>query len=714
VLDVTRGAVLLLSLLIQSAAPAVAPTLPPRRTLPAQVTVSLSPAIRTFDPARVLGAALDGHPEGTTAHLLTPGNVRAMLGAGLGPLTYRLRTELAVEAWHWNPSGRWSDSARREGYWVSNDRLGAPIGASFGYRLPRRGDTHDQANDDGYSRIDDGDTTTFWKSNPYLDPRLGAAGALPQWIYIDFQTHRSIGAARIAWGAPYPRRYTIAYWDGTPGSAPTDSAAAGRWRAFPGGRVLAAQGGNVLLRLSRRPVATRFVRLLLEESSHTAPPGSGDSRDSAGFALRELSLGELDRRGRFHDEIRHAPSHAQTSVLVSSTDPWHRAADRDPAVEQPGIDAVYASGLTRGLPMLLPTGVLYDIPENAAALLRYVRARRYAIRAIELGEEPDGQFVSPEDYASLYLGTAAVLRRVDPSVVLGGPSWQDPENLRLALWPAPIRRPTSDSWFGRFASAMGPVGMASVGFFSFEWYPFERPCEPAAPQVLAAPDMLRRALGSLRASGLPAGMPWLVSEYGYSVYGARHEVEIEGALVNADIVGTVLSEGGAAYQYGYEPEVPIREAPCDSWGNMMLLRADAAGQARDTLATWWAAWLINRVWLDSAGGPHQLLPVHADRDAPLGAYAVMRPDRRWAILLVNRDARRVLDVSIRVMRDEAAGANTPATAWQYSSREYAWRGAGSAGRPSRSLPPERHPYPGGIPPAVALPPWSITVIVQSR
>src|SRR6267378_4398996 len=177
----------------------------------AVVTISFDPghAANSFIPSRALGAGVDGHSIGETVRQLSPANIKAMLSAGLKPLTYRLRTELAGEAWHWNPNGSWSDAAHRQGYWTSSSNLGRPIHVSYGCKLPRRGNTIDQANDDGYSRIDDGDRESFWKSNPYLDEHYTKEKDRlnPQWVMIDLGARRKINSIKILWGAPFARSY---------------------------------------------------------------------------------------------------------------------------------------------------------------------------------------------------------------------------------------------------------------------------------------------------------------------------------------------------------------------------------------------------------------------------------------------------------------------------------------------------------------------------
>ncbi|MBV9008443.1 MAG: discoidin domain-containing protein, partial [Verrucomicrobia bacterium] len=313
---------------------------------------------------QAFGGEVDGHERGECKRMLTPRNINEMVSAGLGPLTYRLRTELAGEVWHWNPQGRWSDQAHRCGYWTSNSSPGKLIDISYGYRLPRRGNTIDQANDDDYSRIDDGDENSYWKSNPYLDPHFTGKSeeASRQWIVIDLGAPEPVNAIKIEWGSPYARDYRIEYWTGRdPMHLHADEKA--EWRVFPAGSVHDSSGGDVTSRLTSAPLQVRFVRVVMTRSSHTCAETSSDIRDSLGFSVRELALGQLDEAGTFQDFVRHAPArHEQSVIYVSSTDPWHRAQDIDYKTEQPGLDFIFRSSLTRNLPVLVPTGLLYDTP----------------------------------------------------------------------------------------------------------------------------------------------------------------------------------------------------------------------------------------------------------------------------------------------------------------------------------------------------------------
>ena len=184
-----------------------------RRAETVTVSIMVERPAKIFVPSHALGAGVDGHGKGEVERMLSPANVSEMLSAGLKSLTYRLRTELGSEAWHWNPRGKWSDAAHHQGYWTSDPRSEAPILVSWGYRLPRRGNTMDQANDDGYSRLDDGDTDTFWKSNPYLDRYFtGEDNRLhPQWLVVDLGEERKINSVRILWGVPFATDYRLEY-----------------------------------------------------------------------------------------------------------------------------------------------------------------------------------------------------------------------------------------------------------------------------------------------------------------------------------------------------------------------------------------------------------------------------------------------------------------------------------------------------------------------
>jgi hypothetical protein len=669
------------------------------------IIVTLHPQTppHSFIPARALGAGIDGHERAEIGRMLSADNIQAMLSTGLKPLTYRLRTELGIEAWHWNPRGRWSDPNRRQGYWTSDARAGAPITLSYGYRLPRRGNTIDQANNDGYSRLDDGDDATFWKSNPYLAPRF-TGGRHPQWVVIDLGAPRNIDTIRLQWGIPYATEYAVQYSTATELDLTAPSATV--WQPFLDGILHNAPGGDVTLRLAPQPVVTRYIRIYMTAGSGTAPPGSTDVRDALGYAIREIYLGATDSAGKFHDLIRHgAGRDLQTIMYVSSTDPWHRSRDRDDRVEQPGFDLIFHNGLTNKLPMLTPVPVLYDTPENAAAEIQYLKARAYPVERLELGEEPDGQFVAPEDYAALYLQVADAIRKVDSSVVLGGPS--------LVTLDPPVK-----AWMDRFLDFLRAHGrLSDFGFFSFEWYPFDEVCDPTAPQLAESPDLITAAYARFSENETLRRTPWLVAEYGYSAFGSRAEVDLEGALLNAEVVGMFLTLGAERlYLYGYEPNELIQEKNC-TWGNNMLFHMDSKGRIVYRTATYWGARLLTHEWIGDSERPHRIFPARSDilndaGEALVTAFALERPDGQWSVLMLNKDPTHAHSISIRF--ESAAGGHDrtftgAADLYQFSSREYLWHVDGERSRPLRSEPPERLECSNGAG-EIILPPYSMTVV----
>lgn len=677
---------------------------------PTHITVHYTPGrpLSRFAPSHAFGAAIDGHEKGELQQMLSPRNIREMLTAGLKPLSYRLRTELAGEAWHWNPRGSWSEPKQRAGYWISNSR-GKPISLSYGYRLPRRGNTIDQANDDGYSRLDDGDAKTFWKSNPYLDEHFTGEpnSKLPQWIMIDLGKPRDINAIRLHWSEPHATAFEVQYGRYA-GDEDISWSLPDIWTTFPLGSIHSSKGGAATLQLAEQPITTRFVRVLLEASSETSDRRARDVRDRLGYAVREICAGTIDGGGNFHDVVSHAADKEhQTPVYVSSTDPWHRMSDRDELIEQAGFDRLFASGLTSGLPMLVPVAVLYDTPDNAAAELRYLKAGGFRVNRIELGEEPDGQFVSPEDFAALYIQFAKALHAVDPKIQLGGPSLQD---IASGEQIGSIRTGKPE-WLRRFIDYLKQHGrLDDFNFASFEWYPIDDVCKPAAPQLAEATGLLTDALTQMKQAAQVKPVPWIMTEYGYSAFGARAEMDIPGALLNADAVGNFLALGGEqTFLYGYEPNEVIEEEPCTAGNNMLFLIGEA-GNITYRLPTYYGAVLLTHEWASLGDGMHELYSASGD-DSLVTAYPLLRPDDLWSVLLINKDPvqSRLVQLRFRNENDDSESAFTGRVdRYQYSPKQFQLNNDAHNPRPVIDLPPghrildERQ--------EVELPAYSITIV----
>jgi len=713
---------LLLSLSHLGLSPAFAS---PDDVITATVDLNHGTPVNRVVPQAALGAALDGLNQGDVDQVYTPKNLAVMRSTGLHSLSYRLRTELGIEAWHWNPAGQWSDPAHQQGYWTSSSESKAPILTCNGYWLPRRGNTFDQANNEGYSRLDDGKTTTFWKSNPYLSQPLSKEDH-PQWIIVGFKKPQSVDTIKIAWGTPFATKFCVQYYVSPDGAVLEDINdtlnSSGHWQSFPAGTITNGSGGVETVRLAPSALTVQYLRIRLLQSSGGGKGFTGDIRDNLGYAVRELWIGSTDNSGAFHDLVRHGQSSAhQTTTYVSSTDPWHRSVDIDLDTEQPGFDRVFRSGLSGGerarLPAMLPVSLFYGTPENAVAEVKFMRSRGYPVHYLEMGEEPDGQYLAPEDYGALYIRFADALHRYDPTLKLGGPCYQG------MTWTAMSWPDETGSWlwtlrFIRYLKSHHKLD--ELGFWSTESYFFDDIGSDPAQNILGVPSIVNRACADYYKDGLPRSVPLFVTEYGYSPYATEAEVDLPGALLDADFIGAFLAAGGkGAYFYGLEPNALMLEAkPGATWGNLTMFLSDDSHNITAPVPAYYALQMVIRRWASSANLPVNIYPastsaVDANGQSLVTAYALQRADHTWSLMLVNKNPKESYTVKIGC-RNITSGQGSlvspvyPSTVWQYSPKQYLWHANGPKGYALPNLPSvELAVSRDGL---VHLPAYSLTIV----
>jgi hypothetical protein len=679
-----------------------------------RVDITPSHAANSFVPTEALGAGIDRIETASTDKMFIEPVMKQVLSAGWQTVTYRQNTELHIQAWHWNPQGAWSDSGGK-GYFVGNAKPGDFIRHSFGYSLPHRGFTRNDGTDaNGYSRIADGDENTYWKSNPYLTKTFTGEddSNYPQWVIIDLANNHPVNAMRISWATPYARHYTVQYWTG---EDPIKQPTKGTWVTFRGGAVTNGSGGTAMLSLNPSPMAVRYLRISMSESSDTCDThGSSDRRNCVGYAIREVYLGTVSADGKIHDLVRHTADPDQTTTYCSSVDPWHDLADVDDKRDQVGLDLFYTSGYTRGLPAMVPVAMLYGTPEDSANQIAYLRARGYPISYIEMGEEPDGQFMLPEDYGALYLQWATALHQLDPSLKLGGPIFEG-VNEDIQVWPDAQGR---SSWLGRFIEYLKAHNrLQDLAFMSFEHYPYE-PCKIQWSNLYDEPALISHILQVWRDDGLPPNVPMFITELNIAWNSGESFVDNFGSLWLADFVGSFLTAGGnGLYYFHYLPE-RLGHGCGSSMGTFGMFNVDKNYQITQPIAQYFASQLINLEWVQPGNGKHRVFPATADvvdsaGHALVTAYAVQRPDGKWALMIVNKDQEN--DHSIRLVFHDA-NTNTdslftgPVDMITFGSAQYRWNPEPNGGNANPDGPSAKSLITAGPTTTYTLPKASVTVL----
>jgi NedA-like, galactose-binding domain len=693
------------------------------------VRISSSAKPILFDPDQALGSSMDILSHDVVEKIYTPEMVKQCLSAGWGPITYRQNTELSIGAWHWNPNGTWSDPANKRGYFTGSTDLKEPIRHSYGYPLPHRGHTRNGGAEHGYSRLTDGNPESYWKSNPYLASKFTGQpdSAHPQWVVIDLGAHESISVIQIDWAEPYASSYEVQYWasekkNGESAENPMEHPTSCVWTAFSNAAVPVlqagmtdGQGGRTTIPLSSTPVPVRYLRIWMTQSSNTAYTGQNalhdpkDPRSAAGYAIREVYVGTATPAGDFVDLIQHRPDQNQTVTLCSSIDPWHSESDIDTHGDQTGLDLFFTSGITNNLPAMIPISLLYGTPDDAAAQMEYLKKRGYPISYVEMGEEPDGQDMLPEDYAELYLQFATAMHKVDPSLKLGGPVFEG-VNEDIKVWPDAQGR---TSWLGRFLDYLKTRNRISdLAFMSFEHYPYP-PCEIVWADLFREPQLISHILDVWRQDGLPANVPMMNTESNVTYGNAQQMADIFAALWLADSVGAFLAAGGAVYYHSPIQPEPLRSG-CHGFGTYGNYVADENLNVKTFTSQYHASRLINLEWVQHRAGVHKLYPTACDLQDAAGhtlitAYSVERPDGHWSLMLINKDQSNPHQVRIAFDETTHKSFTGPISMTTFGSDQYMWRSDGPKGHPDPNEPPITKSLAAGTQ-FITVPKASVTIL----
>jgi len=685
------------------------------------VDATPSHVVNTFSPLYALGSTVDRVPSNATDMFFRPDQIKQVLSAGWGVISYRQNTDLFVQAWHWNPRGTWSDPAGK-GYFTGDATpTNEMIRHSYGYSLRHRGFTRNGGSEfDGFSRLDDGDLESYWKSNPYLSKEFtGEDDSLhPQWVVIALDKKEDINAIRIAWAEPYAQAYEVQYWVGE-GDA-MDDQDKGTWKPFVSGTITDGKGRTATLRLDSSPVTTKFVRVLMTHSSNTCDThGSSDHRNCVGYAIRELYLGSIDEKNDFKDILKHSPDQMQTLTLCSSVDPWHEpsdlylAPDRMESGDQPGFDLFFTSGITRSLPAIVPVALLYSTPEDAAAQMAYIKKRGYPVSYIEMGEEPDGQYMQPEDYATLYLQFATALHRVDPNFKLGGPVFEGVTE-DIKAWPDAQGR---TSWFSRFLDYLKAHGrLQDLALMSFEHYPYDG-CETPWENLYQEPELITHIMKVWHDDGLPPGIPMLDTET--NDHGGEAAGDVFGALWLADSFGGFLTAGGKSTHYYHDLSYSPPHPNCaNSWGTYHMFTVDDHYQIQQKTAQFFSAQLITQEWAEPIDAEHRLYVASSDvKDANghvlVTAYPLQRPDGQWSVMLINKDHDHPHQMRIIFQNAESKHETFftgPVSMITFGKAQYQWHAARKKGYADPDGPPVTSQLKGGENALYDLPAASLTVL----
>jgi hypothetical protein len=596
----------------------------------------------------------------------------------IGERVFRYPNGSTSNEYHWNGDGHFD----ADSVWVASD---STFSKGWVGETVHRGTSKNHYGFVRQSLIDDGDTNTFWWSNPDHPDA-------PGWFDLDLYAAKSIDSLALWLGDLRPDSVQIVKWTGAAGlfPAPHQQAAGTKWVE------VARLPTSAFVSLKTKAFSTRYIGV--------RPLGNLDH----GWQVREFRV--LRNGTMVSNNIPDGAN--QTYVTAVSTIAAARPRDYTSNWDFETFMA-WIEAYPGAQPMIC---VNYGggTPQEAAAWVHYANVvKHYGIRRWQIGNEiagdwEDGGPVSARQYATRFAAYAKAMKAADSTIQVEGPVFPSDQFVQNASGDFDGR-----SWMEGFLTYVDSVekhdGIRLADGIDFHTYPYWFSDAPVVQEMVdscdgsgAAYDTLQALVG--RSISAPGEREILMTEYNTStVNSSAEQTTAAGTATGLQLAHFIQRFGDRGVSVLWELFEGGGTGPDGTWGTLSEFDNPTLGEwsslGDPPSATFWPKRTILREWLDTAGGD-TLMTV----DQVAGA-------RMFAV----RNHGRVSLLAFNLKPDSAAMAFDPSMfpagdILSWGTGEFNWIGTTTDAQAAPDNGPSSRPIPTGWDGSAKIPPYGFLVL----
>ncbi len=563
--------------------------------------------------------------------------------------------------YHWNGSGSYT----ADGIWVCDSTVYKP---GFESMTRNRGTCVNNFGFSGVSKITDGDTSTFWRSDELV------SGNLP-YFYLELPGSSLVDSIVIVWGQRFAADFDIDFFSSPSCPYPGPYKYQDDFWTIHEKQV---SGNDQLVYASALPQGSpKYVRVIVRKFKDQEK--SVEVKEAYLFAQgKQVSVNvKKYTGGATGDQTRviAMPTHEGNDVRPDAAGwtTWHF---------EPFMD--YIKSINDSAVPVICVNYGTGTPQEAAAWVYYAnKVNNYNVRFWQIGNEMDGDWeeggpVNALIYAEKFLTFAKAMKQVDSTIKIFGPLLS---NADFYVKNSGVF--DGKSWMQSFMSAVGAQEKADgkkycdgIDFHSYPYYS----TSPKAADLFGKTDYVYDQSDSL-ASWIPAYLEGpdsvmvMLSEYNSSVVMSDMlQKPVNGIFVANMFAGLAEKFGDRAMSVFWDSYEGVAAGPNGTYGSLSLFNdlpnTIVSSFTKAPSAAYWALFAAQNLWLNPEK-ENVLVQADFKRSDNVRAFGVKTGNDFRALLFNISPAAETLTCIVK------NGSFDRADVFTWGESQFKWNGSGA-------------------------------------